>query len=87
MEDPNSTYRTLHLLVKHGDKLANGVAIAVFLLGPVIWLVNGSFWGIPRVFRRSCVPVADSAKLCGTGASDCRYAFAQVSDNNGLSML
>ena len=50
MEDPNSTYRTLHFLVKHGDKLANGVAIAVLLLGPVVWVVNGSLWGIPVCF-------------------------------------
>ena len=47
MEDPNSTYSTLHFLVKHGNHLANGVAIAVLLLGPVLWAINGSVWGVP----------------------------------------
>lgn len=47
MEDPNSTYRTLHFLVKHGNPLANGVAIAVLLLGPVLWAFNGAVWGVP----------------------------------------
>jgi hypothetical protein len=47
MEDPNHTYRTLHFLVKHGNLLAAAIGIGVLLLGPVIWLVNGSSWAVP----------------------------------------
>jgi len=47
MEDPNSQYRTLHFLVKHGELVANGISLAVLLLGPIVWLISGSLWAVP----------------------------------------
>ncbi len=47
MEDSNSQYRTLHFLVKHGELVANGISLAVLLLGPIVWLISGSLWAVP----------------------------------------
>ncbi|CAN7665592.1 hypothetical protein ABL850_33645 [Variovorax paradoxus] len=47
MEDSNNQYRTLHFLVKRGDFVANGIALAVLLLGPIVWLISGSLWAVP----------------------------------------
>lgn len=47
MDDPNTQYRTLHFLVKHGDRVANGIALAALLLGPIVWLVSGWLWAMP----------------------------------------
>lgn len=47
MEDPNSQYRTLHFLVKHGDLVANGISLAALLLGPIVWLILGWMWAVP----------------------------------------
>lgn len=47
MEDPNTQYRTLHFLVKQGDYVANGVSVAVLLLGPLLWFITGSIWAVP----------------------------------------
>jgi hypothetical protein len=47
VEDPNNQYRTLHFLVKHGDRVANGISLAVLLLGPIVWLLSGWIWAVP----------------------------------------
>ncbi|MDR6860915.1 hypothetical protein [Variovorax guangxiensis] len=47
MEDLNNPYRTLHFLVKHGDRVANGISLALLLLGPIVWLAAGWLWAVP----------------------------------------
>ena len=44
MNDTNSTYRTLHFLVTHGDRVAVAVAIATLALGLGVWLTGESVW-------------------------------------------
>lgn len=48
MEEQN-TYRTLYLIVKHGDIGARFITLAVLVLGLVGVSVSGSLWAIPVV--------------------------------------
>lgn len=44
MENTNPTYRTLHFLVLHGDRVALAAAVAALMLGAGIWLSGASIW-------------------------------------------
>ena len=45
--DPQHTYRTLHMLVKHGDLGANAVTLGVLLLALLAIVLTASWWALP----------------------------------------
>jgi hypothetical protein len=50
MEDGSQpSYRTLHMLVKHGDRGALVLTLGVLLLGLLAVLVTGALWAAPLV--------------------------------------
>jgi hypothetical protein len=44
VNDTNDSYRMLHFLVSHGDRVAIVVAIATLALGVGVWLTGASVW-------------------------------------------
>lgn len=47
MEDPNQTYRTLHFIVRHGDRLALAVTIGTLLACVLLSVATGALWSLP----------------------------------------
>lgn len=54
-EQAKDPYRTLNMLVKHGDAGATALTVAVLLLGAVGVVVTGALWAIPVVLLGSAL--------------------------------
>lgn len=54
-EETRDPYRTLHMLVKHGDTGATALTVAVLLLGVAAVVFTGALWAIPVVLLGSAL--------------------------------